>query len=204
MFTDRAEAGRELGERLRGEVAPGALVLGIPRGGVIVAAEVARCVAGELDVVVVRKIGHPGNPEYAAGAIDAAGGLVRGAEHVSDAWFAEEGERERREAQRRDCLYRAGRTAPDVAGRDVVVVDDGIATGLTVRAAVESLKARGAARVVVAAPVASVQAVRMLGGYADEVVVVDAPPGFGSVGEHYRDFRQTTDDEVLAALAGGG
>ncbi|TLN00762.1 phosphoribosyltransferase, partial [bacterium] len=114
------------------------------------------------------------------------------------------GERERAEAERRERAYRGGRPAPDVRGREVVVVDDGIATGLTVRAAVESLRARGAARVVVAAPVAAPQAVRMLSQVADEVVVLDAPPGFGAVGSHYRDFRQTTDAEVLEALRAGG
>lgn len=204
MFSNRSEAGRELGRALQGKVSPDVLVLGIPRGGVIVAAEVARELGAPLDVAVARKIGHPGNPEYAVGAVDARGHLVRGPEPVSEAWFAEEGARERAEAERRERAYRGGPGAPEVRGREVLLVDDGIATGLTIRAVAEGLKAAGAARVVVAVPVAPPRSVRTLAEVVDDVVVLESPEGFDAVGSFYRDFSQTGDAEVLAALGGTG
>lgn len=201
MFADRREAGRLLAAELRGYAQEQPIVLGVPRGGVIVAAEVARALGADLDVVVARKIGHPSDPEYAVGAVDVSGRVVSGGWMADTGWLAEEGARQRAEAERREALYRAGAPPAPVEGRTVIVVDDGIATGLTLRAAVEGLAGRGAAKVVVAAPVASPQAVRTLEEVADTVVVLDAPPGFSAVGAHYRDFSQTSDGEVLAELA---
>lgn len=201
MFVDRQEAGRRLALALAHLAAETPVVLGVPRGGVIVAAEVARGLGAPLDVVVARKIGHPAQPEYAAGAVDASGRVVRGMAGVDDLWFAEEGERQRAEAERRERVYRAGREPVDVAGRTAVIVDDGIATGLTLRAAVAGVRERGAAKVVVAAPVAAPDAVEAFEDLADECVVLAAPGGFRAVGAYYDDFGQTTDAEVLAALA---
>lgn len=179
---------------------PDALVLGIPRGGVIVAAEVARLLALDLDIVVVRKIGAPNDPEYAVGAVDENGAIIGGAYAEDDAYLMRAAAAAREEIGRRMEVYRGDRARPRVAGRDVAVVDDGIATGLTVQAAVRSLRARGATRVIVAAPVASAEAARELAGVADDVIVLDIPDAFGAVGAFYRDFAQTADAEVVAAL----
>jgi predicted phosphoribosyltransferase len=200
MFSDRTEAGRLLARALHEAMTPDALVLGIPRGGVIVAAEVARLLALDLDIVVVRKIGAPNDPEYAVGAVDENGAIIGGAYAGDDAYLTRAAAAAREEIGRRMETYRGDRARPRVAGRDVAVVDDGIATGLTVKAAVRSLRARGATRVIVAAPVASAEAARELAGVADDVIVLDIPDGFGAVGAFYRDFAQTTDAEVVAAL----
>ena len=201
MFTDRREAGQDLAEVLRGRVEADALVLGVPRGGVVVAAEVARELGLELDVVVVRKIGAPGNPEYAIGAVDEDGEVIGGAEAAADpAYVRRAAEEGRAEIGRRLAAYRHDRPRARIAGREVVIVDDGIATGMTLRAAVESLRRRGAARVVIAAPVAAPESVRMLREVADEVMVLETPSRFWAVGQHYRRFEQTTDAEVIGLL----
>lgn len=201
MFSDRIDAGRRLADALSTYADQDVLVLGVPRGGVLVAAEVARRLRAALDTVVVRKIGHPANPEYGIAAIDAHGRMVTGAHAVDEAWLRDEGARQQAEAARREREYRSGVPAADVSGRTVLLIDDGIATGSTLRVAVEGLKDRGVGRVVVAAPVASAEAVRMLAGVADEVVVLEQPVGFRAVGMHYEDFAQTSDAEVIAALA---
>ncbi len=199
MFDDRADAGRRLAEALRPRLAPGDMALGVPRGGVVVAAEVA-CVCGcELDVVVVHKIGAPGNPEYAVGAVDDAG-IVLGGSEVDSAYLERAVVETRAEIERRVVAYRGTRPAPVVSGRVCAVVDDGIATGHTLLAAVESLRRRGARRIIVAAPVAAPATVTRLESVADEVVVLEAPDDFAAVGQFYRRFDQTTDREVVALL----
>lgn len=202
MFADRVDAGRRLAEALDGMVAPDALVLGVPRGGVVVAAEVARALGLELDVVIVRKIGAPGQPEYAIGALD-ADGRVLGADpsRVDAAYLRRAAEEGRAEIARRLQAYRGSRPRPRIAGREVLLVDDGIATGFTVRAAVESVRGSGAARIIVAAPVAAPGAISLLADEADAVIVLAEPAGFYAVGQFYRDFSQTTDAEVIALLA---
>lgn len=205
MFLDRAEAGRRLGANIAGSWhGDPPLVLGIPRGGVIVAAGVAGALAAPLDVVVTRKIGAPGNHELAVGAI-APGVQVWdeamlerlgvGAGYLQGAVEAEEAE-----IARRTAAYRGTRPAPTLTGRIVVVVDDGLATGATSLAAVRWARAAGAGHVIVAAPVAAGPTVQLLGREADEVRVIEIPESFRAVGEWYGDFRQTTDDEVVAAL----
>ncbi len=184
--------------------APGLLVLGLPRGGVPVAAEVAKALGAPLDVLVARKLGVPEQPELAMGAIAAGVRVVHQAvvdaltiaPGVIDAVAAREGA----EVARREESYRAGRSPLDVAGRTVVVVDDGLATGSTVRAAVAALRAWGAGHVVVAVPVGARETCQDLAGEADEVVCALTPAGFHAVGQWYDDFTQTTDDEIRALL----
>jgi putative phosphoribosyl transferase len=209
LFDDRVDAGRRLAERLdeyRDD--PLALVLALPRGGVPVAWEVAAHLGAPLDVLIVRKLGLPGNEELAIGAI-ASGGVTVLNEDVVDALAVPPGVveavagRERDELERRERLYRGERPPPEVAGRTAIVVDDGLATGATMRAAVLALRRLDPARVVVAVPVASRQAVEELGAIADACVAVATPSPFFGVGLWYRDFSQTTDDEVRDLLARG-
>ena len=179
------------------------IVLGLPRGGVPVAVHVAAALGVGLDVLVVRKLGHPGNPEVAIGAIGPDGtavfagsgdGLDRpGLEAIRVREFAE--------LRRREHLYRAGRAPIDLAGVRAVLVDDGIATGSTAIAAVRAARLLGAREVIVAAPVAAPGAQRAVAAVADGLIVLSCPPDFWAVGQWYRDFGQTSDDEVVAALA---
>lgn len=201
MFIDRRDAGRRLAAVLEGRADRSALVLGIPRGGVIVADEVARALGLELDCEVVRKMGAPGNSEYAIAAVDAEGEVVGNATAWADeAYVHRAAEAARAEIARRLTTYRKDRPLPRIAGRHVVLVDDGIATGLTVAAAVQSLRRRQASRVTVAAPVASPAAEELLQGMADDVVVVWVDPRFRAVGQYYERFGQTSDDEVIEIL----
>lgn len=201
MFIDRRDAGRRLAAVLEGRADRSALVLGIPRGGVIVADEVARALGLELDCEVVRKMGAPGNPEYAIAAVDAEGEVVGNATAWADeAYVHRAAEAARAEIARRLTTYRKDRPLPRIADRHVVLVDDGIATGLTVAAAVQSLRRRQASRVTVAAPVASPAAEELLQGMADDVVVVWVDPRFRAVGQYYERFGQTSDDEVIEIL----
>jgi putative phosphoribosyl transferase len=205
-FADRTDAGRQLAGRLQHLPAEGPVVVGLARGGVPVAAEVARALGAPLDVLVVRKLGCPWQPELGVGAIGEGGvAIVNQPLAASLGLTAREidavAKREGAELQRRLGRYRAGRPALPVAGRTVVLVDDGLATGSTARAAVRVLRGRGAGRVVVAVPVASRQALRALRRVADEVVVVQAPAWFVAIGQFYADFAQVSDQEVIRLLA---
>ncbi|RBY82300.1 phosphoribosyltransferase [Blastococcus sp. TF02A-26] len=211
-FADRAEAGRALAEAVTGRVGADAVVLGLPRGGVVVAAPVAAALGAPLDVLAVRKLGLPGRPELAMGALAAVGGVVEtvrspevlSAAGVDEAAFAAVRERELAELRRRTEAYRTGRAPLPVAGRIVVLVDDGVATGATVRAALAALRARAPARVVLAVPVASPRALAELAPAVDDLVCLTVPRAFRAVGQAYTDFRPTSDDAVRAALAGTG
>lgn len=203
-FRDRFEAGRLLAQALRrtGLVEPGAIVLGLPRGGVPVAFEVAEGLGVPLDVLVVRKLGVPFQPELAMGAIGEGGVRVENVDVLRSAGLGsaaldEAERRERPELERRAILYREGRPGVDVRGRCAIVVDDGIATGSSVRAACRVLRAHGANRVVVAVPVASRTAVTDLESECDDLVSLEVPEPFYAVGEWYRDFSQTDDAEVV-------
>lgn len=203
-FADRRDAGRQLAAVVGALSLGDAVVLGLPRGGVPVAAEVARAIRAPLDVLVVRKLGLPDRPEVAMGAIGEDGAEVVnedfvGMAGVTSAEFATVERRERAELDARVRRFRGDRGPVPIAGRTALIVDDGIATGATARVACRVARARGASRVVLAVPVASPRAIQSL-PEADEIVCVEAPVGFMSVGMHYLDFRQTRDEDVAALL----
>ena len=204
-FQNRSEAGQLLGERLGYLTSERPIVLGLPRGGVPVAFEVAQALASPLDVLVVRKLGVPFHPELAFGAISEDDTQVLNTQLVqrlglSKDTIAEVARHERAELIRRVELYRGKRTALALIGRTVVIVDDGLATGATARVAVEVARARGAKRIIVAVPVSPREAVAELRTLADEVISLYVPTQFEAVGEWYEDFNQTTDDEVTSLL----
>jgi putative phosphoribosyl transferase len=204
-FTDRAAAGRLLGERLTGLDRP--VLLALPRGGVPVAVEAARRLrASEVDVLVTRKIGYPPQPELGVGAIAEGGEPVFDAEllarlRLTEQDVAEVVARERAELARRVAAYRGARPLPEVGGRTVVVVDDGLATGGTARAALRAVRVREPARLVLAVPVGAADTARALRGPADEVVILATPWRFRAVGQWYRDFGQLSDADVITWLS---
>jgi predicted phosphoribosyltransferase len=187
-FLDRQDAGRRLGERVAGLGLDDPVVLALPRGGVPVACEVARALGAPFDVIVARKVGAPGRPELGIGAVAEGDFVVGVPDAPEETW---------EELQRRVQLYRDGRPLPDLAGRDVVVVDDGLATGVTAAAALLSVRSHGPRRLVLAVPVGVPETVARLDA---EVVCLAAPRNFVAVGQWYDDFSQTTDEEVLAFL----
>ncbi|MCL6451522.1 MAG: phosphoribosyltransferase [Acetobacteraceae bacterium] len=209
MFGDRRDAGRRLAAALQAYCGPDTLVLGVPRGGVVVAAEVARALNAPLDVVVPRKIGAPCNPELAVGALGPDGvatfdpNLLRYF-GLTPEDLEDEVERERAEQGRRLRLYRGDRPPLQVAGRVVVVVDDGIATGFTIRAALQALRRAQPARLVLAVPVAPADTLRRLRPEADDLVCLYTPEPFYAVGQFYLHFDQTGDDEVVELLRHAG
>jgi putative phosphoribosyl transferase len=205
-FRDRHDAGRRLAALLQPLHEQRPVVVGIPRGGLPVAAEVARALRAPLDVVVVRKIGAPQNPEFALGAL-AEGGVRVLSERTARAIGLSETDRARLLARAQDELeekvrrYRGAREPIALTGRTTILVDDGLATGRSALAAVRSLRRRGAARVILAVPVAAPESANRLRQEADDVVCVETPVGLWAVGLWYEDFRPTTDEEVTALLA---
>jgi len=204
IFADRRDAGERLAQALR-HLASNAVVLAIPRGGVIVGDVVARERSVPLDVVVPRKVGAPGNPELAIGAV-APGIRVLDARMiralgVSERYLEREIAAQEAEIERRQHAYRGGRPPQPVSGRVAVIVDDGVATGSTAVAALRWARQQDAERVVLAVPVAPPQTIERLRAEADEVVALETPQPFLAVGEWYRDFDQTTDEQVVSALA---
>jgi putative phosphoribosyl transferase len=204
-YRDRRHAGTELARRLGHLKGDDVVVLGLPRGGVPVGFEVARALDAPLDVFVVRKLGLPGHPEYAMGAIASGGVRVLNDEvvrlysipqQVVDAIAREE----QTELERREQAYRGGRPSFDVRRRTVVLIDDGLATGSTMKAAVQAVRALGPARIIVAVPVGSPDTRREFAAIADDIVCARAPEHFAAVGQWYDDFRQTTDEEVRELL----
>jgi putative phosphoribosyl transferase len=205
QFRDRSDAGRRLAARLSELPRDGLVVLGLPRGGVPVGYEVARALGVPLDVILVRKLGVPFQPELAMGAIGEDGVRIVNDDvaqrlGVSASAFAVVEAREREELASRVRRFRGGRRRVSLVGRTALIVDDGIATGSTARAACQVARAHGAARVIVATPVAPPSTVARLRGVADEVIVLDCPEAFIAIGEFYEDFSQTTDEEVMEFL----
>jgi len=202
---DRTDAGRRLSERLGHLRGQDVVVLGLPRGGVPVASEVAKALDAPLDVIIVRKLGVPSQPEVAMGAIAEGGlevldrGQVTGS-HLTEAQVAKVEAVEQHELHKRAGKLRAGRPATDLRGRIALIVDDGLATGATARVACEAARRLGASRVVLAVPVAPGGGSPSVAG-ADEVICLLTPESFVAVGQYYRDFRAVTDDQVMALLA---
>lgn len=205
MFADRLQAAERLADALAHHRGSQPLVLAIPRGAVPIGAVLARRLGGELDLVLVRKLHAPHSPEYAVGAIDEAGWTYvapHAAAVGADASYLEEQKSEQlQELARRRQLYTPGRGPADASGRVVIVVDDGLATGATMVAALHAVRERGPKHLACAVPVASPEAVHLVRRHCDEVVCLEAPPGFRAVGQFYAAFPQLEDEEVIALLA---
>ncbi|MBL0391161.1 phosphoribosyltransferase [Ramlibacter monticola] len=205
MFTDRLDAAGRLADALAHWRGSKPLVLAIPRGAVAIGALVARRLEGELDVAMVRKLHAPGAPEFAVGAVDESGWTYV-ASHAAEvgataSYLDEQKDYQLHELARRRRLYTPGRGPAEVAGRVVIVVDDGLATGATMIAALHAVREHGPKRLVCAVPVASPEAVELVGEYCDEVVCLDAPRRFAAVGQFYASFPQLEDEEVVTLLA---
>lgn len=204
MFADRNDAARQLAEALSHYRGRNPLVLAIPRGAVPIGLVLAERLQGELDLVLVRKLHAPGAPEFAVGAVDEAGWMYVAphAESVgaTGSYLAEQKGYQLEELQRRRRLYTPGHEMKDAAGRVVIVVDDGLATGATMIAALHAVRQRGPQKLVCAVPVASPEAVRLVGEHCDEVVCLEAPRRFAAVGQFYAAFPQLADEEVVQLL----
>lgn len=206
LFVDRRDAGRRLAEALsflRGR--PGLVVLAVPRGGVVVGAEVARALKAPLDIVIARKIGAPDNPELAIGAVAPDGTAVLDEQiaeqlGISDRYIQAATEEARQEIQRRLRLYRGDRPPIDASGKTVVLTDDGVATGMTTLAAIRYLRKQGPRELILAVPVGPPETVAMLSREVDRTVVLSKPEMFWAVGAFYQHFEQTSDEEVVALL----
>ncbi len=209
MFNDRSSAGRQLAEALRAKGWPAPVVLALPRGGVPVGAEIADALGAPLDVLMVRKLGAPGRPELAMGAVAKTGESTQTVLNDEVVALLRVGRDEIEQTKQRELdviaererRYNGGRTRPGLKGRTAIVVDDGIATGATMRAALRAVRQADPDRVVLAVPVAPPDAVRALSAEADEVVCLQQPWDLGAIGMYYRDFRQIDDSEVIDALA---
>jgi len=205
LFRDRVEAGTKLAKELQAYKRENPVVLAIPRGGVVVGYEVARELGAPLDIVIPRKIPSPHNPELGVGAVAQDGTVIINQQikeylNVSDEYIQEEAERQIREIERRMRTYRGDREPFPVKDRVVILVDDGIATGVTMRAAIRSLRKQTPRKIVVAVPVAPPRTIKKIEEEADEVVCLLAYEPFEAVGQFYMDFRQTTDSEVINLL----
>jgi putative phosphoribosyl transferase len=206
IFTDRRAAGVELASRLKGyRDAEGVIVLALPRGGVVTGSEVASYLNCHLDVIIVKKIGFPGQPEFAIGAVSETGTVALN-EHVissygvSKKYVEEEVSRQKDEIERRVSLYREGQRIPDLKNKKIILIDDGVATGASMKAAISTLKEENVEKLIVAVPVAPPDTVMELEQMVDELVCLEAPADFMAVGAYYQDFTQITDEEVIDIL----
>lgn len=202
MFRDRRDAGKQLARHLAGYKDQPIVVYALPRGGVVLGFEIARSLNAPLDLIVVRKIGHPRQPEYAIGAVAEDGYVVWGddAANVNPVWLEHAVEAEQGEAQRRRAIFLQGRPPVSVTDRTAIIVDDGLATGLTMRAAIHEVRKRAPRKIVVAVPVAGLETAERIRGEVDELMVLDSPEWFTAVGAFYERFDQLTDEEVTALL----
>lgn len=207
MFTDRTEAGRRLAHSLLPLKKEKPVVLALPRGGVPVAFEVAKALAAPLDLLLIRKIGVPGQPELALGAVVdgdhphlVINRDIAAMVGATDDYIAEQKAEKLKEIERRRALYLKGRRRVDITGRSVIVIDDGLATGATMRAALEALREAKVKRLVVAVPVAPPDTAEMIRAAVDQLVCLETPEDFHAIGQFYLDFRQTADEEVVDLL----
>ena len=204
-FSDRKDAGKQLASALADFGFKEGMVLAIPRGGVVVGYEIASALNFKLDVIVPRKIGAPGNPELAIGAVTEDGTMILDDSlimylGVSNDYIYQESERQKQEIRRRQNFYRQGVSEPEIKEKNVIVVDDGIATGYTMKAALASVRNRGAATLTVAIPVGPPSTIKELKHQADNIVCLYTPEYFQAIGQFYSDFSQTTDKEVIELL----
>jgi predicted phosphoribosyltransferase len=204
MFADRADAGKRLAQALIGYKGQPVVVFALPRGGVVLGAEVARALQAPLDLIVVRKIGHPFQPEYAVGAVAEGGYVVTNPQevaHLGKHWLDRATARELQEAQRRRSLFVGGRGPVPVKDKIAIIVDDGLATGYTMRAAVHEIRKREPQKVIVAVPLAAGETLHKLRSDVDDFVVLYIPEGwFGAIGAFYDRFDQVSDEEVVALM----
>lgn len=206
MFIDRRDAGSQLAQRLKKyRWQKGVLVLALPRGGVVTGFEIARSLDAPLDVLIVRKIGFPGQPELAIGAVSETGAVVLNESiissyGVSEDYVKKEISRQEEEISRRVKLYRKGRSISELEGKTVILVDDGVATGATVKAAIATLKKEKITKLVLALPVGPPEAAAELKEMVDDFICLEVPAYFGAVGAFYEDFTQVSDDEVVEML----
>lgn len=203
MFVDRTDAGVKLGEALLPYKDHPVVVYALPRGGVVLGVEVARILHAPLDLIVVRKIGHPESPEYAIGAITEDGDIVLNpdeAQALDSGWITNAAAMELREARRRSAVFLQGIRRIPAAGKTAILVDDGLATGLTMEAAIRQLRKRHPDQVVVAVPIAAGETVERLRPKVDNIVVLQIPPMLGAIGAFYRNFDQVSDNDVIALM----
>ncbi|MEJ2184085.1 MAG: phosphoribosyltransferase [Nitrospirota bacterium] len=206
VFKNRRDAGRQVAERLRHyKDREDVLVLGLPRGGAVNAEEIARALHCPMDILIIRKLGFPGQPELAMGAVAETGAVVRNESvirqgAVTEERFQSEVERQKEEIERRKERYRGGQSIPDVSGKTVILVDDGVATGSTMKAAIQALREAGPARLVVAVPVSSREAEAEIRPMVDEWLCLETPQWFMAIGGFYDDFAQVSDEEVVEIL----
>jgi len=207
MFRDRTDAGRQLAQALIGYKGQPVVVYALPRGGAVLGVEVARALEAPLDLIVVRKIGHPRSPEYAIGAVAEDGYVVTNPAETAtldERWIERAAADELKEARRRRALFLGGRSPVAVNDKIAIIIDDGLATGLTMQAAVYEIRKRGPREVVAAVPVAAPETVNRLRPEVDKVIVLFIPSAglFGAVGSFYRRFDQVSDDEVVMIMSG--
>jgi len=206
MFQNRSDAGSRLSSRLlQYKGRPDVMVLALPRGGVVTGYEIARALNVPLDVLIVRKLGFPGQPELALGAVAESGTIVLNDDivtegRVSEAFIKSETERQKEEIARRVVIYRSGKGLPDLSGTVVILADDGVATGATIKAAISALKEQKVEKLVVALPVGPPGTIKALRQMVDELICLETPLSFMAVSAHYLDFAQVSDDEVVDIL----
>lgn len=203
-FKDRQDAGKQLAHALRSYKDKDAVIFALPRGGVVIGGEIAKFLNAPLDLIIPRKIGHPDNPEYAIAAVGESGDVVQSGDsfgHIDQEWFKKEVNNQLEEIKRRRKLYLGKKLPLDLKGKIAIIVDDGLATGLTMKVAIKELRRRKPKEVVVAVPVAPADTVKEIGKLVDDVVVLYVPSGFfGAIGSYYQDFDQVSDEEVIALL----